>query len=90
MSEAREDSTRPESRQMLGQATRYMAVGLEMGVAVALGILAGRYADDKLGTEPYLLMVGIVLGLGAAGKAIWDAAKRAKRDITGDNDTPPT
>lgn len=71
---------------MWRQATRFLAVGTEMGIAVAIGILGGHYLDDKLGTEPILFWVGFSFGLGAAGKALFDAARRTRKDIEGPKD----
>lgn len=50
---------------------------------VALGVLAGYYADKKLGTTPWLLVTGACLGL-ALGmysffRTILDAEKRKRR-----------
>jgi ATP synthase protein I len=73
---------------MLKQSGRFAAVGLEMGIAIGLGILVGRYLDDYFETSPALFWVGLSLGLGAAAKAVYDAAKKAKRAV--ENDEPPT
>ena len=72
---------------MWRQATRYGAVGLEMGIAVLIGIVGGQYLDDWLDTEPVFFWVGFALGLGAAATAIYDAARSAKRMLSG-NGTP--
>ena len=69
---------------MLKQAGQFAAVGLEMGIAVALGIFVGWYLDEKLNTTPVLFWIGFALGIGAAGKAIWDAAKRARKEMMND------
>jgi ATP synthase protein I len=46
-------------------AGRYGAVGLELGIAVLLGYLLGSWLDKKAGTEPYLMILFVVLGAGA-------------------------
>jgi F0F1-type ATP synthase assembly protein I len=55
------------------------SVGLEMGVAVILGLLAGMWADKKLGTEPWLLLLGTMLGLAAGVRGIFRAVREADR-----------
>lgn len=82
-----EEATDPEGRRMLQQASRYAAVGLEMGLAMALGILGGRYADSYFETKPIFFWVGFGLGVGAAAKAIVDATRRLRKELT-DNETP--
>lgn len=82
-----EEHTDPSEKKMWRQATRFGAVGLEMGIAVLIGIVGGQYLDDWLDTEPVFFWVGFALGLGAAAKAIYDAARSAKRMLSG-NGTP--
>jgi ATP synthase protein I len=82
-----EEHTDLSEKKMWRQATRYGAVGLEMGIAVLIGIFGGQYLDDWLDTEPVFFWVGFALGLGAAAKAIYDAARSAKRMLSG-NGTP--
>ena len=83
----KEQETHPDARKMLKQSARFAAVGLEMGIAVGLGILVGRYLDDYFGTEPILFWVGLAFGLGAAAKAVYDAAVQARKAIG--KDEPP-
>jgi len=73
---------------MLKQSGRFAAVGLEMGIAIGLGLLIGRYLDGRFGTSPILFWVGLSLGLGAAVKAVYDAAKQARKAM--EDDEPST
>lgn len=41
----------------------YLHIGWTLVGAVLLGVLAGRWADARLGTEPLLLVCGAVLGI---------------------------
>src|SRR5262245_37479305 len=41
------------------------SVGLELGLSVVVGVLFGRWLDGKLGTEPWLMLVFLALGLAA-------------------------
>ena len=60
----------PDQKQMWKLAGRYGAVGLELGIAVFLGYLLGKWLDEKAGTEPYLMILFVVLGVGAGIKAL--------------------
>jgi ATP synthase protein I len=51
-------------------AGRYSAVGIEMAVAVAMGSLGGVWLDRKLGTRPYLFLLGLMIGVGAAVRTV--------------------
>lgn len=72
---------------MLKQSGHFAAVGLEMGIAVGLGLIVGRFLDDHFETSPVFFWVGLFLGLGAAAKAVYDAAKRARKAV--EDDEPP-
>jgi ATP synthase protein I len=57
-------------------------VGLEMGIAVAIGFFVGNYLDTKFGTAPYLGFVGLFLGIAAAGNALWRITRKLREDQT--------
>lgn len=46
-------------------------------VSPLLGFFGGRWVDERWGTEPYLMIAGIVLGFGAAGVETYHLVKRA-------------
>jgi ATP synthase protein I len=69
------------------------ALGLASGVgfsivgSIALWVLAGHWLDRKLGTEPWALIAGIIVGLISAGSIIYElAATRERTDDQGQND----
>lgn len=45
-------------------------LGLEIVLSVMLGFFGGRWLDSKLGTDPYLGVLGFFFGCGAAVKSI--------------------
>jgi hypothetical protein len=42
---------------------KYAGLGLEIAVALSAPILGGYWADIKFNTSPYLLLLGIFIGL---------------------------
>lgn len=46
-----------------GAALRFIGVGWFIGVSILLGVLGGLWLDDKFGTKPILVIVGLILGL---------------------------
>lgn len=44
---------------------RYAGHGLTLALSTALFAWAGSWADDRLGTEPALVLLGVFLGFGA-------------------------
>lgn len=55
------------------------SVGLELGLSVVLGVLIGRWLDGRFGTEPWLMLVFLVLGLVAGFRGVLRAVRRAER-----------
>ena len=48
-----------------------------MFAAPAVGYFIGNWADSKFGTDPYLLLVGVVFGFIAAGVEVYRLVKRS-------------
>jgi len=55
------------------------SVGLELGIAVVLGLLFGMWLDRKLGSEPWMMLVFLVLGLVAGFRGVLRAVARAEK-----------
>ncbi|TET67113.1 MAG: AtpZ/AtpI family protein [Candidatus Zixiibacteriota bacterium] len=51
-----------------------------MVVAPLLGYFLGSFLDEKLGTEPYLMIEIIGFGFGAAGKEVYELIKRSAKE----------
>jgi ATP synthase protein I len=55
------------------------SVGLEMGIAVILGLLLGRWLDGRFGTTPWLLIVFTMLGMAAGMKGVFRAVRESDK-----------
>ena len=53
------------------QASRFSYVGIFFGVAVFLGFLFGRWLDRKFGTNPWLMIVGVLFGIASGFKELY-------------------
>ena len=62
----------------------YGTVGLEVVLSILLCFFAGRWADGKLGTSPYLALVGGAFGLAAAVRSVLRALREMQQET--DND----
>ena len=44
-------------------AFRFIGVGWFVGISILGGVLGGLWLDNKFGTKPILVIVGLILGL---------------------------
>jgi ATP synthase protein I len=73
------DGGKNEYRQYLSHA----ALGIEIGVALAIGMLIGWYLDRLFGTRPWLVIVFSLFGIAAGFRNI---IQLARKDWNEDND----
>ncbi|MGI6452564.1 MAG: AtpZ/AtpI family protein [Syntrophomonadaceae bacterium] len=57
-------------------------LGTTIAAAVAIGCLGGRWLDAKLATDPWLTVVGCLLGVATAMKVMWErvAGRNSSRE----------
>lgn len=84
------ESLRPKKRKKKKERSQYRQIGLLgtipilIGVGPVVGFFIGRWLDGKFGTEPYLMIVFLIIGFVASGREIYGIIKQAEKDI--DND----
>jgi ATP synthase protein I len=44
-------------------ALRFIGVGWFIAISILLGVWGGLWLDEKLGTSPIMVIVGLILGL---------------------------
>lgn len=52
-------------------------LGIRLGLSVAVGLGGGLLIDNWLHTSPIFILVGMLLGIGAAMYTIWDVARQS-------------
>lgn len=63
----------------LKRFARLASVGIELVISTVLGMLGGRWLDSKLSTEPWLTIVGLLLGVIAGFRSLYQTARAASR-----------
>jgi ATP synthase protein I len=56
-------------------------VPLMLGAGPTLGFFAGRWLDGKLGTAPWLQIVFLALGFGAAARYVYRVLQDVRKDM---------
>ena len=57
----------------LGQAA---SIGIEFVICIVIGLALGHFWDSKFQSEPWGMLVGLVLGIFAAFRALFRLARR--------------
>ncbi len=78
-----------ESQKMWRIAGKYSALGIEMTMEVGGCTWLGIWLDRKLDTAPVLMWVGIVIGFGAAIRAVLRTIRDYKRDTQSQEPAAP-
>jgi len=69
-----------------GQTAQLVSLGTMVFACVAVGLAAGYFADRWLGTQPWLLLIGLGLGIAAAGVNFYRTIKTLNRMDQSDAD----
>lgn len=62
------------------KSLRYSAAGLELGLAVLLGLFLGQWLDKRFDTSPWLLLVCLIFGSIAGFRSLYRIVKRLEED----------
>ncbi|MDQ7039714.1 MAG: AtpZ/AtpI family protein [Rhodothermus sp.] len=57
----------------------YIGLGLQLALGMAFFVVGGYLLDRRLGTFPWLTLLGIVLGLVAVGAKLWQVNVQLQR-----------
>lgn len=68
------------TRSGLGSAGEVAGVGIQFAGAILLFLFAGRWLDERLGTSPWLLLLGVFVGAGAGFFSIYRQLVVAPRE----------
>ncbi len=69
-----------DNRKLIHVMSTYSYIGIFFGVAVCIGLFAGRWADRRWHTEPWLTLTGTLIGLAAAFRELYRLSKKALKE----------
>ena len=64
-----------DRRNFYKQLGRVSAIGLEMGLCVAIGLAIGYFVDRYFQTKPWFMIIFLILGIVAAFRSLLSLAK---------------
>lgn len=70
----------------IGQVGNVLSLGLTGGICVALSLFAGYQFDHYLSSEPYGIILGIIVGIAAAFIQTWKQLKESMGAFTRSNE----
>ena len=56
------------------------SIGMTLVLATVIGLAIGYFLDRALGTSPWLIMIGLGLGIAAGFVNLFRSVKRAEKD----------
>jgi len=74
------ESDKPRRRQPLGGTIALAGSGVVLAASVGIGAGIGWYLDQRWGTDPWLAVVGLLLGSAAGFIELWRMVQRSGDD----------
>jgi len=71
-------SNKPQQNEFMRAFAVLLQIGINIIVCVAIGVFLGWLLDRLLGTSPWMMIVFILFGIGAAIKSIFEFSKKIK------------
>ncbi len=68
-----------ETLRSLKEFAYYSSLGLQVALSIVIGLALGLYLDKRFGTHPYLLFLGLGLGIAAGFKNIGLAIRKSRK-----------
>ncbi|GAB4203818.1 MAG: hypothetical protein OHK0013_18250 [Sandaracinaceae bacterium] len=71
----------PGHRRDFGKGQRLALVGTELTVSILIGLFGGHWLDGRLGSRPWLTLLGLLLGVAAGFNSLLRVARREQARI---------
>jgi len=78
----------PDSRKQLKAFARVGAIGIELALSVVVGLLGGSWLDKHFSTGPLLTLVGLLFGLIAGVRSLYQTVRKQQQSSGRDDEKP--
>jgi ATP synthase protein I len=75
------------SKGLSASSSKLSGLGLQFVIAILLFLYAGMWLDKKLGTAPWMLLLGALIGAGAGFYSLWRAMVEENKKYDSKNDS---
>ncbi|GAA0491140.1 hypothetical protein IRB23SM22_19020 [Alkalibacterium sp. s-m-22] len=72
MNKKADNKKKEKNSETLRALANFSHIGVMIAASILIGVLLGRFLDNRLGSSPWLLLVFSLLGVGAAIKYLFD------------------
>lgn len=76
-----------DKRDLLKAFGAISTMGISMALSIFIGVLIGRWLDQKLGTAPWLFFVFLMFGIAAGFRNIYIIAGRQRNQDSGEDNS---
>ncbi|MEX2572257.1 MAG: AtpZ/AtpI family protein [Gemmatimonadota bacterium] len=74
------DRRSEEQRTLAREAGAFLGIGIQFAGSIILFLFAGKWLDERLGTEPWLLLLGVFVGAAAGFYSLYRQLVIAPRE----------
>ena len=67
-------------KRLVGRIITYSSIGIQIGFAIGIGVIAGVYLDQWLHTGPWLTLLGLLIGLVSGFTRLYQIGKEFGND----------
>jgi ATP synthase protein I len=68
-----------ETRRAIRELAYYASLGMQVAFSIFIGLFLGLYADRRMGTTPWLTLIGLGMGIVAGYRNIGLAIKKSRK-----------
>ena len=72
-------SMKRETRRAIRELAYYSSLGLQIALSIFIGLFLGVYLDRRMGSAPWLTLIGLGMGIVAGYRNIGLAIKKSRR-----------
>lgn len=70
----------PDAKDLLRKAGSYSYIGIFFGFAILIGYLGGAWLDKRYGTQPWLTLAGLFVGIASGARELYRLVRQGMKE----------